>query len=119
MKRSKSEDFTAQLPTMMEVLEGPLDEKQQLLNQLSVHRQRLEDISDILMAHSLNDRGVMYQEMRYYEEGILMLLQGLQCMSVSPFGHNADIFHQVSSLRDLALEMLDWIDQLKSRLSVL
>ena len=87
--------------------------KDEILEQLSIHRQRLNDISEILMSNSLNHKGIVLQEIQLYQEGVYMLLHGLNA-SASEFSSQDDgIKRAVSSLKDDALEVLHWLDSLK------
>lgn len=81
------------------------ERKEEILEQLSTHRQRLNDISEILMSNSLNHKGIVLQEIQYYQEGVYMLLHGL----------NAEFTAQDDGIKRAvsALEVLHWLDSLK------
>ena len=88
----------------------PASMSHEILEQLSIHRQRLNDISEILMSNSLNHKGIVLQEIQYYQEGVYMLLHGLNASAPAP---DDEVKRAVSSLKDDALEVLHWLDSLQ------
>jgi hypothetical protein len=90
------------------------DSKSEILNRLSAHRQRLNDISQILMSHSSTHKRIVLQEIQYYQEGVYMLLHGLNSSAEEDQRVNdEEVRRAVSSLKDDALEVLHWLDSLK------
>ena len=121
LKRSRSESMF--LPPPMEedvrscTSEPPVfTHSQSILTQLALHRQRLRDIGDILINCQSQGRTIHREELVYYEEGIMMLLQGLRTFGSDAVDHSF-ILQEMSILRDDALEIMDWIDQLKNQLA--